>query len=74
VFFGARVRVEDDAGREHAYRIVGPDETDAKAGDISVDSPLARALLRKRAGDEIEVVLPSGKATFLVRRVDYDPT
>jgi len=72
VFFGARVEVEDiDSGEVMRYRIVGPDETDAKLGLISIDSPLARALLKKRADDEIEVLLPGGRRRFAILGVDY---
>jgi len=53
IFFGAIVGVRDDAGDTHSYRIVGPDETDASTSAISMDSPLARALLKKRVGDEV---------------------
>ena len=60
VFFGAWVSLEDEDGAEVSYRIVGPDETDAPLGWISIDSPLARALLKKRVDDEFEVMLPSG--------------
>jgi transcription elongation factor GreB len=72
VFFGATVSLEDDAGDVKRYRIVGPDETDAKAGWISVDSPLARALLRRRVDDEVRVELPGGPAVFVVVRVTYE--
>jgi transcription elongation factor GreB len=73
VFFGAIVELEDEAGDAKRYRIVGPDETDAKAGWISIDSPLARALLRKRVDDEVEVRLPGGPARFVVVAVVYGP-
>lgn len=72
VFFGAWIEVERiDTGDTHRYRIVGPDETDAKAGWISVDSPLARVLLRKRIDDEVEAELPGGRTRFLVASVKY---
>jgi transcription elongation factor GreB len=71
IHFGARFRVEDDAGAEHAYRIVGPDETDAGRGWISIDSPLARAALGHHAEDEIEVDLPDRRARFVVVGVRY---
>ena len=61
VFFGARVEVENLAtGESQRYRIVGPDETDARSGWISIDSPLARAMLKKRLDDEFEAMLPRG--------------
>ncbi len=72
VFFGARFEVEDtESGDSARYRIVGPDETDAKTGDISVDSPLARAVLKKRVDDEFEVALPGGLRRFIVVSVRY---
>lgn len=73
VFFGATVvleRIED--GSEVTYRIVGPDETDAPTGYISIDSPLARALLKKRIDDEFEVDLPGGRTGFVIVEVAYD--
>ena len=73
VFFGAWIELEDCAsGNVARYRIVGPDETDAKAGHISVDSPLARALLGRRLDDEVEVMLPAGPARYVVVVVGYD--
>ena len=72
VFFGAHVEVEDAATGETArYRIVGPDETDARLGWISIDSPLARAMLKKRVDDEFEALLPGGPARFFVVDVRY---
>jgi transcription elongation factor GreB len=72
VFFGAIVEIEDAAsGDVSRYRIVGPDETDARLGWISIDSPLARAMLKKRADDEFEAVLPAGPARFVILEVDY---
>jgi transcription elongation factor GreB len=71
VFFGAWFRVEDERGKEHEYRIVGPDETDAARGWISVDSPLARAALKRREDDEFEADLPTGRARFTVISVSY---
>ena len=72
VFFGASFEVENvDSGEAHTYRIVGPDETDAKKGWISVDSPLARAVLKKHVDEEFEVELPGGKARFVVMSVGY---
>lgn len=72
IFFGAHVELEDtDSGELARYRIVGPDETDAKAGWISIDSPLARAMLRKRVDDAFEAQLPAGPVRFAVVAVDY---
>lgn len=72
IFFGAQVTLEHaDSGETHHYRIVGPDETDAGKGWISIDSPLARAMLKKRVDDEFEAVLPAGNTGFLVLEVAY---
>ena len=53
------------------YRIVGPDETDAPTGQISVDSPMARALIKRQVDDEFTVQLPSGPADFRILDVRY---
>ncbi len=71
VYFGAWVDVEDDEGNVHRYRIVGPDETDATKNFISIDSPMAKALLRAAEGDEVVVSRPNGPATFVVVLVNY---
>ena len=72
VFFGARIELENvDSGETVIYRIVGPDETDAKAGWISIDSPLARAALKKRVDDEFEAELPGGRTRFAIVSVEY---
>lgn len=71
VFFGAVVTLEFEDGATRIHRIVGPDETDAARGWISVDSPLARALLKRRVDDEIEVELPGGPTCVCVVAVRY---
>ena len=71
VFFGATVVVVDESENSSRYRIVGSDETDAKKGWISVDSPVARALLGKAIGEEVEVVLPEGSRVLEVVSVEY---
>ncbi len=72
VFFGAEVEVENiDSGDTATYRIVGPDETDAQRGWISIDAPLARAMLKKRVDDEFEAQLPAGAARFAIVEVRY---
>ncbi len=72
VFFGATAELENlrDGGLSR-YRIVGPDETDASLGYISIDSPLARALLKKRVDDEVEAALPSGIVRYVIIDVSY---
>lgn len=73
VFFGAHIELENiDTGEILHYRIVGPDDTDAKRGWISIDSPMARAMLKKRIDDEFAAELPSGRAQFSVVAVNYE--
>lgn len=71
VFFGAWVRLERDDGNEVEYRIVGADEADAAGGCISIDSPLARALLKKAVDDEVELQLGERRELFLVTAIRY---
>jgi transcription elongation factor GreB len=71
VFFGAWVEIEDDGGNLHTYRIVGPDEIDPDRNFISVDSPMAKALLRKEEGDEIVVNRPNGATAFVLVSIRY---
>ena len=72
IFFGAYVTVEGEAGEESEYRIVGPDEFDPKKDWISMDSPVARALMKKGIDDEIEVDLPKGKGWLIITAIRYD--
>jgi transcription elongation factor GreB len=71
VFFGAWVEVEDDDGKVERFRLVGPDEADGSRGEISVDAPLARALLGKRVDDEAWVRTPHGERCLYVNRIWY---
>lgn len=71
VFFGAWVSLENADGNVVEYRIVGADETDARRGYISVDSPLARALLGKFDGDSLEVELPDSTGSFVILGIRY---
>lgn len=71
VFFGAWVQLEDPQGDVHEYRIVGPDEFDPKRGWISMDSPLARALLRRATDEEVRVETPQGPRSFWIIGVRY---
>lgn len=73
VFFGAWVTVEDEDGTETTYRIVGPDEFDLSRGKLSMDSPLARALLGKRLGDDIFFRTPEGERELYIAGVRYQP-
>jgi len=72
VFFGAQVEIENAvSGDCQRYRIVGPDETDARSGWISIDSPLARAMLKKRIDDEFDATLPGGVVRFVIVDIRY---
>jgi transcription elongation factor GreB len=72
VYFGAWVTLEDDDGGQVRHRIVGPDEFDAAPGYISMDAPLARALMRKGLDDEVKVPLPGGERVFCIVGIDYE--
>lgn len=74
VYFGAWVEVLDENNESKRYRLVGSDETDASHGFISVDSPVARALLGKKAGDVVAVTLPKGKTELEIVRIKYGST
>lgn len=71
VFFGATVTLENEVGEFETYRIVGSDEFDPKLNWISVDSPVARALLGKSVDDEVIVITPNGKITYIIYNVSY---
>jgi transcription elongation factor GreB len=72
VFFGATVEVSEDDGETRHYRIVGPDETDAKMAAISIDSPLARALLGKQEGDEVTITVGETTTNVIVESIRYE--
>ena len=73
VVFGATVLLSDgDSGEEKAYQIVGEDEADIKAGRISVNSPMARALIGKQPGDLAVVSTPAGERQFEIVEVRYE--
>jgi len=72
VFFSAIITLEDIAGEEITYRIVGPDEVDTKSHYISMDSPVAKALFKKLLDDEISVMTPSGKLSYVITEVRYE--
>lgn len=73
VFFGAWVTIENDAGERHRYRLVGPDEFDLSRGLLSVDSPMARALLGKRLDDDVVIRTPEGRSEVVITDIHYDP-
>lgn len=72
IFFGAWVTLEDAAGEEKCWRLVGSDEFDLASSKLSIDSPLARALLGKRLDDEIRVQSPSGEQLYYVTEIRYN--
>ncbi|VVM88894.1 Transcription elongation factor GreB [Pseudomonas fluorescens] len=71
VYFGAWVTIENEDGIQSRYRIVGPDELDLKQGLISIDSPLARALIGKALDAEVRVQTPTGEQCVYVVAIDY---
>lgn len=73
IFFGAWVTVEDDEGASFRWRLVGPDEIDTKRGYISIDAPMARALLKHQVDDEVKVELPGGSRFYTITSITYDP-
>jgi transcription elongation factor GreB len=73
VFFGATVRFASDHGEERTIRILGVDEAESARGEVSWVSPIARALLKARVGDEVRLVTPRGVETIEVLEVRYPP-
>jgi len=71
IYFGAWVTLENEAGEETRWRIVGPDEFELSQGKLSMDSPMARALLGKQLDDEVAVQSPSGKQLYYVTDISY---
>ncbi|MBH9398440.1 transcription elongation factor GreB [Pseudomonas aeruginosa] len=71
VYFGAWVTLEDEDGEQARYRIVGPDELDLRNNPISIDSPLARALVGKELDAEVLVRTPAGEKLWFVVEIDY---
>jgi transcription elongation factor GreB len=71
VFFGAWVELENEEGQPLSIRIVGPDEIDVHNKWISVDAPMARALIGKEVDDEVWVTTPSGKTCYFINSIRY---
>ena len=71
VTFGSTVLLEDEAGKEVRYQIVGSDEAEPANGRISIMSPLARTIIGKRVGDNVTAQLPNGKKTFDILQVNF---
>jgi len=72
VFFGAWITLEDDDGKEKQYRIVGPDEFNIKENKLSMDSPLAQAMLKKSLDDEVIVQTRERKVFQYVTIIEYE--
>ena len=72
IFFGAWVTLEDEDGQERSYRLVGPDEFDLSKGYLSIDSPLAKSLLKKEVDDEVIFNGPEGQLRYYVIDIKYD--
>ena len=72
VFFGAWVEIENEAGDVKKFRIVGYDEIYGRNDYISIDSPMARALLKKEVGDEAVVQTPSGEVLWWINEIYYE--
>lgn len=71
VFFGAWVEIENEQEEKLTFRIVGPDEIYGRNDYISIDSPMARALLKKSVDDEAVVKTPTGEAVWFINRIRY---
>ena len=71
VFFGAWVTLEDEDGKEVTYRIVGPDESSVERGWISMEAPVAKALMGKRRGDDVTVRVPKGETEYTIVAIRY---
>lgn len=71
VFFGAWVEVENDQGELRSFRIVGPDEIYGRHDYISIDAPMARALLGKQVDDEVQVNTPDGRKSWFINQISY---
>jgi transcription elongation factor GreB len=71
VRFGARVVVQDENGKSSTYQLVGPDEADPSNGRVSFQSPLGRALLKRRVGDCVTVQRPAGEIEIEILSIEY---
>ena len=71
IVFAATVSLRDDDDKPVRYQIVGPYEADARIGRISYNSPLGRALIGRRVGDEIEVTVPAGDRSYLIDKIEF---
>lgn len=74
VYFAAWVTLEDEDGNETRYRIVGADEFDHREEYISIDSPLARGLLKRQIDEEVRIETPGGTAVYWITEISYETT
>lgn len=71
VFFGATIELANEEGEIKTVRIVGPDETNTQGGDISIDSPLAKALLKKQVDDEVSILIAGRSTVYEILKITY---
>ena len=71
VLFGATVSLLDEDDKDMQYQIVGADETDVRGGKISYTSPMGRALIGKKVGDEVEVITPGGEKYYEITKIEF---
>jgi len=71
IIFGATVTLFDEQDKPNRYQIVGMTEADAKKGRISYNSPLGKALIGRKVGEEVEVTVPSGDRCYLVDKIEF---
>lgn len=71
IYFGAWVDLEDEEGKRHQFRLIGPDEIGERPGYISIDAPLGRALLGKQVDSEISIKTPNGHTQWYVLGIHY---
>ena len=71
VFFGATVEIENEEGELLSFKIVGPDEIYNTKDFISIDSPMARAMIKKEVDDEFYVKTPTGEKEWFINKIDY---
>jgi transcription elongation factor GreA len=69
VGFGSTVHVIDDAGKSRAFTLVGPTEADLRQGRLSIESPMAQALMGRAPGDDVQVSTPRGRQTYRIERL-----
>ncbi|MGI9294586.1 MAG: transcription elongation factor GreB [Pseudomonadales bacterium] len=73
IYFGAWVELEDEQEIRRIYRIVGPDEFNLAQGKLSMDSPLAKALLGKQLHDEISITIGGDVSHYIITAISYQP-